>query len=694
MQAKRFQEILQEVRTIDWTQVMNLLKAAFSLEYPGKEGAARVECKFRFNWDYSYPPSPVEALAPEEVLPLLESLPDEAILCLDGLYLYPEIHYGGGVFQVEASCEQVSCGRYKQYFSYRGDVEPHWQKLTLRIGGKKKVLKRSELYPGCTVFSNEEVTLKAYIVDSGGLTLIKADGSAAAQLSENREYFHQVFPGVEAMIEYDHREFPALWSWLHLDDYTEGGENPWYTRHHEKKEDLYEGRECIPYAGSIDKAIPQVTIVKIERRSLTLRVYGKDVDKEVVLDKPNLTEIIWSKGKRSLKAELYVTEPRIAKAWNYYGEQTPPAGCRAMTVLTQDGKEFTSTTDVRSLYCYLRPKEGSGGWNWPCVWGFYGGKMVLGKDSPSARSHFLGLLPEGETGTFRTDDNNSFKDDDDIIRSAVVSVRWQNVKMGFEVEDGELRSVPDAKEITVPEGVTDIYYEALLTAPSLERIIIPAAVTGFAYALKDYHYKRGRKLDVAFLGSLQDWFDRAYDLCGHIGRLFIGGKEQDFYQKKHLEIPPGITRIGKGLFEESEVLESVVIGPEVVSIGDSAFRDCEALCSVKILGPAEVGPSAFCSCGSLQDVYLADGVSALYDGCFDFVTTLKRLYIPASVKVAQCLSSQNDGGGIAPVFCCAAPSRPEGWWDTWNLAYYDPRFGFGYGHDHYHPVRWGAGREE
>jgi hypothetical protein len=692
MQAKRYQEILDAVSKTDWQQVLPLLQAQFRLAHPGVEGIAHISCSFNFNWGYSLPEKVKDSFAPEEILPYLQSMPDEAVYCMMSVRLNPEIRFGEEKpFMVEAKSETTGCGLYKQTISYHGDITAHWQQLRLRIDCKETIIKRTQLYSGCTVAETPNGLLKAYVVSDGSLTLMTADGSVAIELTENREYFHPICDGVEAMIEYDHDEFPAFWSWFHLDDYTEDGENPWYTRHHEQKKDLRAGMNCIPYADN-GSQVPQVTILKIEDRSLTVRVRGKNVDKKVVLDKPNLTEVIWKKGKRSLKACLYVVEPHNDKAWFYFGEQTPPVGCRALSTLTHDGEEITSQNDVRSLYCYLRPKEGSGGWNWPCVWGFVNGKMILGKDSPSANSKLLGLLPEGELGTYNTDDDNSFKDEDDIINHAKVSVVWNAVEMDFEVEDGELKSVPDAKEITVPKGVTKMYYEALLTAPSLERIIIPADVIQFSYALEEYHKERHRKLDVVYEGTLQDWFDRASNLSEHIGMLFIDGKEQDFYTQRHLVIPEGITHIGASMFRESTTLESVVLGSEVIAIGESAFRNCDLLRKVEVLGPAEIGPSAFCSCDTLEEVYLADGVTALYDGCFDFVTTLKKLYIPASVKVAQCLSSQNDGSGHAPTFCCAAKSKPDGWWDTWNLAYYDPRFGQGQGHDYYHMVLWGAKR--
>ena len=148
------------------------------------------------------------------------------------------------------------------------------------------------------------------------------------------------------------------------------------------------------------------------------------------------------------------------------------------------------------------------------------------------------------------------------------------------------------------------------------------------------------------------------------------------------------------MFANSNLLKSVLLPAEVTEIGENAFFSCRNLCRIAIMGAAVVGRNSFACCSNVEDVYLADGVEALVSGCFDFIEKTESIFIPSSVRtVCYQISSQNDASCKAPLFRCAAPSRPEGWNDCWNLAYFDRRFGFGHGHDHYHPVEWGQERE-
>ena len=406
-----------------------------------------------------------------------------------------------------------------------------------------------------------------------------------------------------------------------------------------------------------------------------------------------------------LEAALRYGEGASASQWKResrrfdYGDPVP-SGCRVEVGLFRKGSEtpeFTKTIDVRTAPCYLKMEgyQGDVFWNWPYAWGFYHGKMVVGYKCPRYDSNctFWGLLAPGEQYTFPIDDEDPYEDD--VVHHGQLTLRWENVVMGTEIQDGVLMSIPDVEEFVVPEEVSEMHFEALLTAPSLRKITLRPGVKNFHRSLNTYHQERCAKLEVFFEGSLQEWFDSAIGLAGHIGRLVVQGKEYDFYKTADLVIPEGVSRVGNNFFSNSKVLRSVVLPRAVVEVGDHAFAYCDNLLSVKVLGPASIGPSAFVSCKKLSDIELADGVVALHTGCFDFLTKVRSIFIPKSVKeVGGYLSSQNDGNYIAPVFLCAAPSKPQGWNKNWHLSYFDPRFGLGHGYDYYHPVRWGCSREE
>ena len=387
------------------------------------------------------------------------------------------------------------------------------------------------------------------------------------------------------------------------------------------------------------------------------------------------------------------------KAAYFLGDDPVPSGCHVTVRITQTGGyEYEGKKIVRTSYGDLTEDYDRHGVRWknfPKIWGFHRGKMIIGTNCPAynaeAYCDLIGLLAPGVEYTFPIEEEQDEDSYGAPARGTVV-VSWTTEELIIEINDGVLKAIPDAKEIVIPAEVDKIDREALLTAPSLRKITLHQGVKEFAWALEEFHRRNGVKLDVEYHGNLQQWFDVAGGLASHIGQLTIGGKEYNFYKTADVVIPKGITRIGSGFFKYSEVICSVVLPPEVVEIGCQAFAYCKKLESVEVQGKASIGGDAFVSCKELRSVYLSDGVSELGSGCFDFLP-FSDIFIPASVKhIRGVLSQQNDGWAVGPRFLCEAPSRPEGWYEHWHLAYFDPRFGMGHGYDYYHPVKWGVKR--
>lgn len=684
MTNQRFQEILEELGRFNFDEVLSLTQNIFRQQHTEEALLAYFEITLRFEWGRATEEQHLEA---GEVLSMLKGLSEETVFCLSSIGMAPVILYQDDAGKEQAFNRRASIG----YIGYDGDIQPHWQELHYRLnGGKEKVVPRSALAAGCEVEQTPEGPLMVYGMGESGLSL--ALGAQTTSCWENQEYLKEEIPGVSAAVYYNHEEFPALWSWLYIDHEIEGEDTPWYRRHHTSRDVMQDGMVYLDNR-SIYKEFPLITVKRMNPRSISLLLDGQ----ELVLDKPNQWEVIWQEGKHTLKAQIYVPGPHTDRM-TYLGNMgldPIPAGARTTFMIYQDSLPdpvYMGQMDVRTTEVILRPDDYNGiFWNWPSVWGFIGGKLILGVKRPTDNdAKFLGLLEPGKEYTFPIDDYDRYSDRDTHYGKVVLS--WVDLARGFEIEDGELMSVPDQKEIAVPADAVKMNYQSLLTAPSLRRIVIHKDVTSFSYALERYHRERGTRLDVVYEGTLQDWFNLADSLSGHIGRLTIQGKEYNFYNEENLVIPEGITSIGGRFFQRNQVLRNVVLPPEVVSIGNSAFAYCENLETVKVLGPADIGSDAFVSCHSLTDIYLADGVVSLGTGCFSFLTRVKSIFIPASVKKVGRLSSQNDGSCLPPAFLCAAKSRPEGWDKEWNLAYYDPRFGLGCGYDYYHPVKWGCHR--
>ena len=674
MLKQRFQEILSEIKRGDWNEVMRICCADFKKEHDSPIESAYFEIKLYFNYNAGSKTFDVE---PGEVAVSFPILDDEQIFCLDTVHINPKIAY------IDADNNRQFALK-KSYASFSGDEGALWRELRYRMPASDELhtVRREELYAGMVLEGN----IRVLFIDDNNLTLALDEGEIGKKLECNHEYMQNVLPGIEAGLWYDHDEFPALWNRIQIHSHTEGERQQCYDRAEEYKDKLAVGDVFFKFYSwsNPECEFPQITLRSIDERSVTLelKVLGKRKTTlhEIVLDKPNCDVEIWQNGPRSMTAKLCVAEPRKRR---FGPDMEVPPG--SLVTLSSSFAPGTTTTQLRECNEYTKIPFDDTSYSFK-VYGFTDGKMVVGyrySGFQFDRKYFLGFLELGKERTFVFGDDGK----------EYITACWEIKATEFVVADGVLMNVPNVEEITVPEGVTAINPQALLSAPMLRKITIPVCVNGFSSAISNFPRVSKHRLDVCFEGDIQQWFDRSAFLANAINRLFVQGQEIHIYDCEELTIPAGVSRICDHMFTRSSVLKSVILPAEVTEIGSYAFFACGKLCNIKVMGAAVVGSSSFACCNNVEDIYLADGVVALESGCFDYIEKTESIFIPASVRTAgNQISSQNDASCKAPLFRCAAPSRPEGWNDCWNLAYFDRRFGFGTGHDYYHPVEWGQER--
>ena len=125
-----------------------------------------------------------------------------------------------------------------------------------------------------------------------------------------------------------------------------------------------------------------------------------------------------------------------------------------------------------------------------------------------------------------------------------------------------------------------------------------------------------------------------------------------------------VISIGNSAFEDCESLISVTIPSSVTSIGEWAFYNCSSLTSITIPnGVTSIGSSAFYNCDSLTSIIIPDSVTAIGDHAFSNCSSLTSITIPDSVTTigSSAFSSCNN-----LTIYCEVTSKPSGWDSSWN----------------------------
>lgn len=100
-------------------------------------------------------------------------------------------------------------------------------------------------------------------------------------------------------------------------------------------------------------------------------------------------------------------------------------------------------------------------------------------------------------------------------------------------------------------------------------------------------------------------------------------------------IPETVTTIGTRVFQSKEIT-GIVIGKNVVSIGDQAFNSCKKLVKVTFeeggTEPLVLGDEVFYLCSALPEIKLPERLTVLGDGVFKNCALLETVFIPKNVS--------------------------------------------------------------
>ena len=170
--------------------------------------------------------------------------------------------------------------------------------------------------------------------------------------------------------------------------------------------------------------------------------------------------------------------------------------------------------------------------------------------------------------------------------------------------------------ITIPDSVTDIELQAFCNCTSLKSVTIPASVTdigdeAFGYYFNDIDESEIKKVDGFKINYVKNTY-------GHYYATKNGFSDEDCLLT--IELNDGTLEISKYVGNSATYeIPGEIDGKKVIRIGNSAFIDCTELTSVTIPdGVTDIRWRAFYNCVSLKSVTIPKSVTYIDSYAFGY----------------------------------------------------------------------------
>ncbi len=219
-----------------------------------------------------------------------------------------------------------------------------------------------------------------------------------------------------------------------------------------------------------------------------------------------------------------------------------------------------------------------------------------------------------------------------------------------DIDDSAFEYCIGLESIIIPDGVTSIGSYVFYYCNSLESVIIGSSVTSIG---KNAFYGCESLESIAIPDSVTSIGDGAFYGCSNLVEINWNAKRvEDFSQNNRVFSNAGgssngmkvtfgdnVERIPAYCFNTyldlagySPNVKNVIIGNSVTSIGESAFRSCDSLTSVKIPDSVtSIGNGAFSGCSGLKSITIGNGVMSIGDFAFAYCDSVMSITIPCNV---------------------------------------------------------------
>ena len=210
------------------------------------------------------------------------------------------------------------------------------------------------------------------------------------------------------------------------------------------------------------------------------------------------------------------------------------------------------------------------------------------------------------------------------------------------------------EEYTIPDGVDEISYGAIVNVKSLKYVNLPESLASIdSRTFEDcdnivrYSMEQGNEFYYTdeygvLIEHSYNEYKRIfrYPAASNLENYAIADEVYAIYSEafknakklKTVTIPNSVKEIRGLAFYGCTSLDNVVIPSSVTEIGGNAFRDCESITSVTISsGVEKIGGFAFYGCKLLKEIVIPESVTVIGEAAFGDCKSIESILIPDTV---------------------------------------------------------------